>query len=156
TWIALPNANAPGAIRWDSLVESTPPLDQSPTRAPEELATIIYTSGTTGTPKGVAHAFRGLAHDAKAVSDLLGFQVGQRILSYLPLAHILERAGGEAIALRLASHLFFTEGVETFLQDLARARPIVFISVPRLLIKFQQGVFAKVPKQRLDRLLSVP
>jgi long-subunit acyl-CoA synthetase (AMP-forming) len=40
--------------------------------------------------------------------------------------------------------------------DLKRARPTLFISVPRLWLKFQQGVFTKMPPKRLDFLLKVP
>ena len=42
------------------------------------------------------------------------------------------------------------------IQDLQRARPTLFISVPRLWLKFQQGVFAKMPPAKLDRLLGIP
>jgi long-chain acyl-CoA synthetase len=62
----------------------------------------------------------------------------------------------EFLALRLNSRVFFTEGIETFVSDLQRAQPTLFMSVPRLLLKFQQGVFAKVPKQKLEFLLRVP
>jgi long-chain acyl-CoA synthetase len=78
------------------------------------------------------------------------------MLSYLPLAHIAERALLESGALYCGFHLYFVESVETFLTDLKRARPTVFFSVPRLYIKFQQKVLAKVPQQRLDRLLRIP
>jgi long-subunit acyl-CoA synthetase (AMP-forming) len=37
-----------------------------------------------------------------------------------------------------------------------RARPTLFISVPRLWLKFQQGVFAKMPPAKLERLLKIP
>ncbi|MCX7808632.1 MAG: AMP-binding protein, partial [Deltaproteobacteria bacterium] len=40
--------------------------------------------------------------------------------------------------------------------DLKRARPTLFLSVPRLWLKFQQGVFAKIPPKRLNLLLSIP
>jgi long-chain acyl-CoA synthetase len=53
-------------------------------------------------------------------------------------------------------HLFFVESLGTYLQDLQRARPTLFISVPRLWLKFQQGVFATMPPARLDRLLGIP
>jgi long-chain acyl-CoA synthetase len=46
--------------------------------------------------------------------------------------------------------------LDTFLDDLRRARPTTFISVPRLWLKFQQGVFAKMPPKKLDRLLGIP
>ena len=70
------------------------------------------------------------------------------MLSYLPLAHIVERAGMEGTAIYLGYRIFFSEGIDTFLADLARARPTIFLSVPRLLLKFQQGVFAKMPEQQ--------
>jgi long-chain acyl-CoA synthetase len=156
SWIALPNASLDTGVSWDALVEANAPMAGAPVRPAGDLATIIYTSGTTGAPKGVMHRFEGFAHDAKALSELLDLQPEQRVLSYLPLAHILERAGGEAIALRLANHVYFTESVATFLADLARARPTIFLSVPRLLVKFQQGVFAKLPKEKCDLLFRLP
>jgi long-chain acyl-CoA synthetase len=40
--------------------------------------------------------------------------------------------------------------------DLQRAQPTIFLSVPRLWLKIQQGVFAKMPRERLDKLLRIP
>ena len=52
--------------------------------------------------------------------------------------------------------VFFAESLETFTADLQRARPTVFFSVPRLWVKFQQAVNAKMPPAKLDRLLKLP
>ena len=128
----------------------------NPTRGGDELATIIYTSGTTGTPKGVMHSFNALGYDAKVLAALIKLNDKERVLSYLPLAHIVERAGMEGTAVYLGYRVFFSEGIDTFLADLARARPTIFLSVPRLLLKFQQGVFAKIPQRKLERLLRIP
>ncbi len=155
-WLALPTADPGGEPGWDALVEANRPIEDSPLRAADDLATIIYTSGTTGAPKGAMHRFGGFAHDARVLTRMLGLTSEQRMFSYLPLAHILERVGSEATSFLMGNHLFFTEGLETFLQDLERARPTVFLAVPRLLVKFQQGVFAKLPSDRLDRLLRMP
>jgi long-chain acyl-CoA synthetase len=154
--IALPPAAPAGIDSWDSIVAATPPLADSPAPPASALATIIYTSGTTGVPKGVMHTFAALSHNAKALAAQLALTTPQRILSYLPLAHIVERVGLELLALRLSSQIFFTEGLETFVADLRRAQPTLFLSVPRLLLKFQQGVFAKVPQPKLDFLFRVP
>jgi long-chain acyl-CoA synthetase len=156
TAIAFPNAPASAGVSWDKVVEANPPLPGSPVRAADDLATIIYTSGTTGTPKGVMHRFGSFAHNAQALAGRLPFDGEQRVLSYLPLAHIVERVAVEALSCTLGWHVYFTEGLETFLQDLRRARPTIFLSVPRLLVKFQQGVFAKIPKRKLDALLRIP
>jgi long-chain acyl-CoA synthetase len=53
-------------------------------------------------------------------------------------------------------HVFFAESLETFTADLQRARPTAFFSVPRLWVKFQQGVHAKMPPAKLQRLLKLP
>ena len=52
--------------------------------------------------------------------------------------------------------IFFAESIDTFVQDLQRATPTFFISVPRLWLKFQLGVFKKMPPERLDFLLKIP
>ena len=52
--------------------------------------------------------------------------------------------------------IFFAESLDTFAQDLRRARPTVFFSVPRLWVKFQQGIHAKMPPKKLQRMLSIP
>lgn len=155
-FIALPNAAGSAAIEWDHLLESNLPIPGNPIPDPESLATIIYTSGTTGAPKGVMHCHAALAADAEAITRLLAIESEQRLLSYLPLAHIVERVGVEACAILCGWHIFFGEGLDTFLADLHRARPTLFLSVPRLLLKFQQGVFARIPPQKLDRLLRIP
>jgi len=154
--IFFPNAPTGTGPTWESVIASHPPIPASPMRAADDLATLIYTSGTTGKPKGVMHSFAAFSHFAKSAAELLGLTSEERLLSYLPLAHIVERSACEALGLRLGFRIFFTEGVETFLTDLRRARPTLFVSVPRLLLKFQQGVFQKMPKHRLDKLLGTP
>lgn len=156
TWIAFPNARNGVGVGWQSLVDANIPIAGSPTRAADELATIIYTSGTTGAPKGVMHRFGSFAYDAQILTNHLHLESEHRVLSYLPLAHIVERAAVEGLGCILGWRLFFTEGLETFLQDVARARPTVIAFVPRLLVKMQQGVYAKIPKKKLTTLLRIP
>ena len=154
--IRFPTATADDWPTWDVLSSANLPMTGSPVRPANDLATIIYTSGTTGTPKGVMHSFSNLAYDAKTLDQLIGLTEKERFISYLPLAHIVERAGLECSALCLGCQVFFSAGIETFLADLNRARPTIFLSVPRLLLKIQQGVFAQMPRERLDRLLRIP
>jgi len=141
---------------WPDLVAAYAPIPGNPTRPGDDLATIIYTSGTTGRPKGVMHRFSSFAFNAQALARILGLNADQHVLSYLPLAHIVERAGMEGVSFWLGSRIFFTEGLETFVADLHRAGPTIFLSVPRLLLKFQQGVLAKLPPWKLNLLLAIP
>ena len=144
------------ATDWDALVAANAPVEGNPTRGGDELATIFYTSGTTGAPKGVMHRFSALTLCADILGERLSLSREERILSYLPLAHIFERVGDAIPAVLGGWHVFFTEGPDTFIADLQRARPTLFLSVPRLLLKFQQGVFEKIPRRTLDRLLRIP
>lgn len=141
---------------WDALVAKTEPLAKIPEREADELATLIYTSGTTGMPKGVMHPFKTFAIAPEMVREGFGASQEDRLLSYLPLAHVAERVFVEANALAAGFHVFFAESLDTFVQDLHRARPTMFFSVPRLWTKFQQGVQAKMPQKKLDALLKIP
>ena len=141
---------------WDAIVAKTAPLQGQPLRGAEDLATIIYTSGTTGMPKGVMHSFGVFAWALQTGNTRFGLNPDDRELSYLPLSHIAERVATEMGSLFSGCRLFFAESLETFAADLQRARPTLFFSVPRLWVKFQQGVFSKIPKKKLDVLFRVP
>jgi len=141
---------------WEDIVSRTPPLSDSPVRAAEDLATIIYTSGTTGMPKGVMHSFHNFGAASRTMAETFNFTSGERVLSYLPLAHVAERVAVGANAAHLGYHVFFADSLDTFQQDLQRSRPTIFFSVPRLWVKFQQGIFSKMPRKKLDRLFHIP
>jgi long-chain acyl-CoA synthetase len=157
---------------WDELVEQTAPiadasvagprlLSQSPlaesaVRSGDQTALLVYTSGSTGKPKGVEHSFKNLAAAAKGLSQALSIRPSDRMLSYLPLAHVFERCAIEIMSLYVGNPIWFAESLDSFVADIQRCRPTIFHSVPRLWLKFQQGVFSKLPEARLDRLLKVP
>jgi long-chain acyl-CoA synthetase len=154
--ITLPLAPQLPALQWADLMRDTPPLQGEVFPAADTLATIMYTSGTTGQPKGVMHSFGALALSVSSVLLRVPMFGTDRLLSYLPLAHIAERILVEHAALRVGAQLFFAQSQDTFIQDVQRARPTVFFSVPRLWLKFQQGVHAKLPPTVLKVLLQVP
>ncbi|MBZ2169995.1 AMP-binding protein [Marinobacter sp. F4216] len=143
-------------LSWDDIVASYPPLEGKTQRDPDELATIVYTSGSTGRPKGVMLSFRNMAFAAAGGTQVLSLGPKERMLSYLPLAHVFERTFVELGSLYAGFELYFAESLDTFVQDLQRARPTLFLSVPRLWVKFQHGVLQKVPKQKLERLMRMP
>ena len=141
---------------WSDIIARTEPLQGEPVRQAGELCTIIYTSGTTGVPKGVMQTFGSFSRATEIALSRRVLDSEGRMLSYLPLAHVAERVLIEHGSLAVPTRVFFAESLDTFVADLQRARPTVFFSVPRLWMKFQQGVYAKVPKKKLDLLLSIP
>ncbi|ALN19449.1 AMP-binding protein [Ectopseudomonas mendocina] len=141
--------------RWDDLQRSAP-IQDDPKPAANQLATIIYTSGTTGTPKGVMHNFSNLGFAASNAIKLFGVGEDDRLISYLPLCHVAERMFVELASIYAGQTIFFAESLDTFLEDLKRARPTVMFGVPRIWTKFQMGVYSKMPAQKLDRLLRLP
>ncbi len=146
-----------GTEDWDQIVARTAPLVGHPLRDGDELSTIMYTSGTTGAPKGVMHSFGTFAWSTEAgLKRVPGIDLNARMLSYLPLAHVAERTLVEHGLLARGMQVFFADSLDTFTQDLQRARPTAFFSVPRLWVKFQQGVSAKMPPVKLKRLLRIP
>jgi long-chain acyl-CoA synthetase len=154
--ISTPLCDAKNFKTWDDIIQNTQPMKASPTFAGDAMATIIYTSGTTGMPKGAVHGFESFAYTAKALVDNIQTSSADRMLSYLPLAHVAERCLVEGECIYHGMHIFFAESLDTFVADLQRARPTIFFSVPRLWVKFQQGVFSKMPAKKLDFLISIP
>ena len=141
---------------WDDIVAQQSPLQPVASRGAEELASVVYTSGSTGRPKGVMLSFANMAHAAEGGVQALDITPDERMLSYLPLAHVFERFVVELGSLYAGFRVYFAESLDTFVEDIRRARPTIFMAVPRIWSKFQGGVFEKLPPHKLERLLRVP
>jgi long-chain acyl-CoA synthetase len=114
---------------------------------PDALASIIYTSGTTGVPKGVMLTHANFVHNIKALRSIVEFTDTDRILSFLPLSHVLERMCTFAF-LYSGATIAYAESIETVAENLIEARPTIMVSVPRLFDK----IYARV----IDQVLAGP
>ena len=141
--------------KWDDLTKDVQPLNENIVRDPHELATIIYTSGTTGDPKGVMHKFYNFSFATTNAVNALPLK-DESFFSYLPLCHIAERLLVMMGSLYAGGKVSFAESLDTFAANLSEASPTVFLGVPRIWTKFQQGILAKLPQKKLNVLLSIP
>ncbi len=144
---------------WYEILADVAPMAESPVPALDSLQTIVYTSGTTGQPKGVMIPYRASAEALRHTSDWLGLTNApkpMRFFSYLPLSHIAERSLVESGSLVSGGTIYFAETLDSFAKNLQAARPTHFLAVPRIWTRFQMGIFAKMPPEKLDRLLKIP
>ncbi|TPG71801.1 AMP-dependent synthetase/ligase [Hymenobacter nivis] len=109
---------------------------------PTDLHTIIYTSGTTGQPKGVMLSHDNMLSNCRAMHDFIPGAPGDRVLSVLPLAHVLERTG-TYLFMQLGLGITFAESIGAVGDNLREVRPVTFVAVPRLLEKVYEKILAQ-------------
>lgn len=111
---------------------------------PDTLGTLIYTSGTTGGPKAVMLSHGNLAWTSAALSRVFGFVPEDRLISYLPLAHVAEQLGAVHGHAAIGFRLYFARSIEALGSHLPEVRPTVFFGVPRVWEKMHAGIAAKL------------
>ncbi len=110
---------------------------------PETLATLIYTSGTTGTPKGVMISQRNVVWTLESLRRAANLEMGPRMVSYLPLAHIAERLATHYMGTYLAGQVWYCPSLAGVLEYIQVARPTLFVGVPRVYEKFHSRLLAR-------------
>lgn len=110
----------------------------------EDIATLCYTSGTTGTPKGAVLSHGNLIANVAGASLCFITDSTDICISYLPLAHIYERANVIGLTSHGAAIGFYQGDVLKLMDDMAVLRPTIFPSVPRLYNRIYDGITAAV------------
>ena len=141
---------------WDDLIANQQPIQGNPVKDSKALATIIYTSGTTGQPKGVMHNFHAIGFAVDRFLNHIPQIKKETFFSYLPLCHVAEKMLVKCGAIFTGSTIYFVENLDTFNANLVHTQPTVFLAVPRIWEKMQEGVLSKMPQKKLSTLLSIP
>lgn len=111
-------------------------------RDPHALATIVYTSGTTGKSKGVMLSHANLLDNAWASLQTFEVRPDDRLFSFLPLSHCLERLAGYYLAIMAGASVGYARSFQTLQDDLLALRPTVLITVPRIFERIRAGLNA--------------
>ena len=136
----------------DGLIElgKANPVEASAPK-PDDLCTIMYTSGTTGEPKGVELTHASVMATVKSLASFLeryaneNFNAHEEVfLSYLPLAHIFDRATEELMLYLGASIGYWRGDIKGLVDDIAALRPTLFAGVPRVFDRIYAGIKEKV------------
>jgi len=122
-------------------------LDAWPRPRPEELFELIFTSGTTGTPKGVM-----LAHDNVRASIASFHRIipplDHRLVSLLPLSHLLEQSVGLFYALSVGADTLYvrSRNPRVIFDALREQRVTSMVVVPQVLDLFWSAIEREVER----------
>lgn len=128
-----------GEARWQTLVER-----RLQALRPQDPGTHIYTSGTTGPSKAVVLSHANLAWSATALSQSLKSSAQDRVISYLPLAHVAEQMISVHTPALMGFPIYFARSLDELSEHLKEVRPTVFFGVPRVWEKMHAAIQAKL------------
>ncbi|BFM14533.1 AMP-binding protein [Maricurvus nonylphenolicus] len=157
--IAMRGASITCDAELEGIIVDTPPKNDFAPRSMDEVCTILYSSGTTGVPKGVMHTFHSIAQTVALANNCYGRtphakegDEREKIISYLPLSHVAERALVEMAGLYLNSHISISASLANFTSEIRDVKPTFFGAVPRIWHKFKEGVEAGL--QAMDKQIE--
>ena len=127
------------------------PVDSVPP-SPEDLCCVMYTSGSTGVPKGVPIKHKAVLAAIAGVTTIIGQYIGprDRLLTYLPLAHILEFVFENAClywggTMGYGNPKTLAEAsMRNCKGDIREFKPTILVGVPAVWESVKKGILAKV------------
>ncbi len=147
TIVVLEGADGEDTRAWTDLEADGAGFDAEPhwtQQEPDDLLTLIYTSGTTGPPKGVQLTHRNLLAATRSIESVVQFPEGGRVISWLPAAHIAERAAHHYIPIVFALQITTCPNPREVVGYLGSVHPTWFFAVPRIWEKLRGGMLSGV------------
>ncbi|KAH0790092.1 AMP-binding enzyme family protein [Histomonas meleagridis] len=115
---------------------------------PDSPATIMYTSGTTGYPKGCILTHTNLMSTASCFYTFVyPFKSDDRLLSYLPLAHVYESVI-HIVGIKCLGYIgFYSGSIKRLIDEVKLFKPTVFIGVSRVFERVMDGLQLQISKK---------
>jgi len=134
-------------IGWEDFLKQGENIQPLPALDENTIFTLSYTSGTTALPKAAMLTHHNFVSYIGATEDMEGLLIedlgpADTHISYLPLAHILERTFLH-IALFRGARIGFSEALK-LTADMSVLKPTFLISVPRVYNKIYDGIKTKM------------
>ncbi len=145
-----PAGGAEGTTSLAELEQLDPDFDGAEAASeidPDDILTLIYTSGTTGPPKGVQLTHNNLMWTVRGMAGIVDFPRRSRVISWLPAAHIAERAAHHYIPAVLGFEITSVDDYKLVMEALPEVRPQWFFAVPRIWEKLRGGLETMVAAQ---------
>jgi long-chain acyl-CoA synthetase len=115
---------------------------------PDDLLTLIYTSGTTGPPKGVQLTHANMVAGINGFDQVIEFPNEGRVVSWLPMAHIAERACSHYLPMFVGFATTCCPDPRQVVAYLPEVRPSWFFAVPRIWEKLKAAIEAGIEAEQ--------
>jgi long-chain acyl-CoA synthetase len=155
THLIVVDGEAPaGTIALADVEGSNPDFDVEASVAQirtSDILTLIYTSGTTGPPKGVQLIHRNMTAAVEGLDVLIQFPKDGRVVSWLPSAHIAERAAHHYLPIVYGLQITCCADPREVLSYLPEVHPSWFFAVPRIWEKLKASLETMIAAQPEER-----
>ncbi len=127
---------------------------------PEEMCVISYTSGTSGFTKGVMIPERSLVSNIIFAREHMPLEAGDKIVSFLPMAHVYGLLFEFLFPITLGCHITFLSKMPTpavLTKAFGQIRPRLILSVPLIIEKiYRKRILPAIEKPSVKFMLKVP
>jgi long-chain acyl-CoA synthetase len=146
-WHSLPVSKRIQLLTYDDVIirgKNNPVLENQRIPDAEDTACIMYTSGTTGLPKGVILTHGNFMASVCGMMARCALTGADRLISYLPLSHVLERSVMHAVIMIGGESGFFSGDIKMLVDDIQELKPTIVPGVPRVYEKIYASITAKI------------
>lgn len=139
---------------WDDVLKKGDALPDDVREAAEKpardaVAVVIHTSGTGGAPRGVQLHHGSILANCAGAWGVMGPWIDygrEKFLSFLPLSHAYEHAAGQWLPIVIGAQIYYAEGLDALVGNMADVKPTIMTAVPRL-YEVMHGRVAKAMNQ---------